>query len=236
MLCQQQLQQLPFAEIASLLSSCLLECPDRQHAIRLGKLIRLTITPSIEAASAIQQAQAPGQYKHHSQDMPNWDLASSSREGSHSDSKLLHQEDKTKAYALVSALAAAGPHMAEEVPFLLPCLACSKGGLPFADNLNHDCLNHDKSCLVLGERPLLQPDKGARECYTVPLVMPDDPTNNSISCNNPGKHDIHASMLQIHVLRMRGKVNGNEGFVLDHDQQPVQACVLHVLHLDPVWY
>ena len=72
-------------------------------------------------------------------------------------------------------------------PSLVLCLACTKAGLPSADNSDHDCLNHDESCLPLGERPLLQTRQGARQCYTMPMVMPDDITNNSISCNTAGK-------------------------------------------------
>lgn len=124
LLCQEQLQHLPPADVASLLTTCLMECPDRECAVSLVKLITLTLTTSVQASPTVQQA-------------PAWNTASGSRASSH---RRLPQGDETKAYVLVSALLVADLHRCG-MSGLATCFPCSTYVWPAAvDNKSGRCI------------------------------------------------------------------------------------------------
>lgn len=49
---QEQMQQLTFKDLSSLLETCLLGCPDRARAISLVRVIRSTLLPNTESGMA----------------------------------------------------------------------------------------------------------------------------------------------------------------------------------------
>ncbi|KAL3143107.1 hypothetical protein ABBQ38_003380 [Trebouxia sp. C0009 RCD-2024] len=120
LLCQEQLQHLPPADVASLLTTCLMECPDRECAVSLVKLITLTLTTSVQASPTVQQA-------------PAWNTASGSRASSH---RRLPQGDETKAYVLHWSSLLTLDLLAEmqetlmglNTPFQLPSQAADQNG------------------------------------------------------------------------------------------------------------